>query len=269
MAVDAGLTAKDDDPGQFAGDESMSIFTLRQVETKQNDLYGLGVHTAAMADLITTVLRSGGPWARPENVRLGEQAWESGAWLDPSGVRLHRVVIADRLTPERLEAEKHSWRQLGEVCVYGLPMTVKFVTIGQQREGRHASPWSKGWLHPVGNRTLRFKKRDGTGLSGKGWKPIFREDVDQFSRDFWLDAMRTDGVMTDLMFDVEIPVPPKEAVVKIRKLAERKLERIYSTKETPEPQPSQCWGLTTCQFVNVCWQFRKEPTERDGFIRLR
>jgi hypothetical protein len=82
------------------------------------------------------------------------------------------------------------------------------LVIGQQRDGRHSAPWSRGYLHPVGNQNLRFRKRDGSGLAGAGWKSVYREDVDHLSRDKWIDAMEADGVLADVMFDVDMPLMP-------------------------------------------------------------
>jgi hypothetical protein len=123
-AVEFGLTSEDDDPGDAAGAELMSIFSLRQIETKQIQLYTLGMHFASLADILTTVLRSRMTYERPADGVLGNHGWTSGAWLDGDGTRLRVLRIVDRMTEERLAAEKHSWAVIGEQAVYGLPVTM-------------------------------------------------------------------------------------------------------------------------------------------------
>lgn len=264
-AVDEGLVSFEDDPGDLAGSRVMELFSMRQIETKQCQLYDLGLHFATLADILVTVLRKKMTYERPEDGVIGNHAWTSGAWLDGDGTRLRVLRIVDRMTEERLASEKHSWSVIGEHAAYGMPVTMTVVVIGQQRDGKHLSPWARGYLHTVGTQNLRFRKRDGSGLAGAGWKSVYREEADHLSRDKWIDSMQADGVMQDVMFDVDIPLLPKEALAKIKNLAEKKLNRIHSVKETPELSPSQCDWPTPCGYRLACWQFQK-PSERLGFL---
>lgn len=268
-SVIESLIQETDDAPQYAGDTFMTYCSLRSMDVKVTDLYSVGVHGACLADLITYLLRgSGVPWERPADVKLGEQVWESSAFREASGVRLRGIVIANSFSAERLGAEKHAWQVLGEVCAYEMPMTLTVVVTGASRDARCHGPLAKGWLHPVGNKTLRFKKRDGTGLTGASWKQVFREDVDYIDRDYWIECMKADGVLSDVIYTVEVPVPIKEVVTKVRRLAEKKLERILNTKERPEPQPSVCDAPVPCQFSSTCWQFQSQPREPE-YIRLK
>ena len=268
ISVDDALVCDDEDPGDYAGARVMELCSMRQIETKELNLYDMGCHTAALADILTTVLR--GPTVRlerPADEKLGEHVWVSSCFLEPSGVRLRRLIILDRISEEILTGIKRSWDVIGEACAYKMPVTAQIVIVGQQRDGRRLAPWSKGWLHQVGNQNLRFRKQDGSGLTGSGWKPVFREQVDYLSRDYWIDRMKGDGVLQDLMLEIEIPVPLAEIVKMVTGLAKKKLDRIYSTEKTPEPEISQCYGNVPCPFTSACWQFQ-EPSERLGFIRI-
>jgi len=80
--------------------------------------------------------------------------------------------------------------------------------------------------------------------------------------------MRSDYVLNDVLFEKEIKMPEQAMLSKIGHLAEKKLKRLADMTEIPDPTPSVCDWPTKCQFNNVCWQFRPEPTERDGFIRI-
>ena len=263
-AVDAGLLTEEEDPGQFAGDMVMTYAAERTLDIEGSQ-YTCAVHTAALADIVVTALRGSGPaWARPADLPMKTLTWTSSAFLAPSGVRLHRILMVDRWSTERYQAECHSWKGLGEMSVYQMPMTMTVVLIGQRRDGRHHSPWSKGWLHPQ-SRTLRIRKRSGE-FDGK-WTECWRETSD-FSRDHWLDHMRSDYVLNDVLFEKEIKMPEQAMLSKIGHLAEKKLKRLADMTEIPDPTPSVCDWPTKCQFNNVCWQFRPEPTERDGFIRI-
>lgn len=263
IAIDDGLLYDGDDPGQYAGDSIMSIAGERGLDFDGNR-YECAMHNAALANIIVTVLRSGRPWALPEDRKVKSFTWVSGCFVEPSGTRLRRVLCVDRWTDERKLSEMHSWRTLGEQAAYGLPMTLTVVLIGQRRDGKHHSPWSKGWLHPR-SRNLRIAKRSGEKFDGN-WIQCWREEQANISRDKWLDAMRADGVMHDVMFDVEVPVPDPAFLSKIGRLAERKMEAMTGTTEVPPPNISVCHWPTKCQFADCCWTFT-EPSEGD-FIKI-
>lgn len=264
-AVEAGLEYDgEEDPGQNAGDELMTIAAERGLDTSQADQYGQAHHLCSLADLLTFFLRPGGPWQRPEDARVGKAPWISSAFLDPSGTRLRRVVIVDRWSLERKRAEEHSWKAIGEVCAYEIPMTQTVLVVGQHRDGRRHSAWSKGWLHPMNN-TLRIQKRSGETFGG-AWKPVWREDLG-FSREKWLDAMTDDGVIGDLALEEEVKVPEKPERSKILDLMERKMTEIRKTVELPDPRPSVCDWPLPCQFLECCWNFT-QPSERNGYVRI-
>jgi hypothetical protein len=265
LAIEQGLTYDGpEDPGQIAGDHMMTLAASRGLDTHQSDLFGLSTHLATLSDFITWMLRSGEPWARPEDVKLGEQAWESSVFLNPTGTRLKRFVLVDRWSNDRELAESHSWRSVGETSAYGMPMDQTVIVIGQNRNGRRHGPFSKAWTHPV-SKQLRMRKRDGKGFDGE-WKPTFREDWEG-SREAWLDTMTSDGVLEDAVFHIESDAH-KEAK-KIRGLAEKKLTQMRETVATPDPSPSQCDDpINPCQFREACWSFQP-PSQALGFVRLQ
>jgi hypothetical protein len=263
-AVDEGVMSEEADPGQAAGDHVMTLAAERGLDIEGSGLYDTAVHMAALGDLITTILRTEKPaYARPEDRTVKSVTWRSGAFVEPSGVRLRRVVIVDRWNKDREMNETHSWRTLGEQSAYGLPMTLTIVLVGQRRENRHHSPWSKGWLHPR-SRNLRLRKRSGEGFGGD-WVQCWREEQENISRDKWIDQMHADGVMPDVLFDVDIPAPCPELASKIGKLAEKKLTELAGYTEPPEPRISGCFWPTPCAFRESCWTFT-EPSLKTGFI---
>jgi len=259
--IEAGLTSESDDPGQDAGDRVMSLAVSRPIETAQSDLLGLAEHTAALADMIVWLLRTGSPWQRPAPVRLGNHLWEPDSFLGPDET-LRRVVLCDRWSEERAIAECFDWRTL-EAAIYDMPMTLVVVVLGASRDGRRHGPLSKGYLHPVAQ-DLRFRKRDGGDFCST-WNTIFREDF-RGEREEWLQAMTADGVLEDHV--ILHPTDPSANQHAIRELAERKLARLSDTVALPEPQLQQCFDpIRQCPFRSCCPYFRM-PSETNGFLRV-
>jgi len=262
-AIDDGLQHDGPDPGQYAGDSVMTLASERGLDITGNK-FECAMHHAALADIIVSAIRSGGPWARPEDRKVKSFTWVSGCFIEANGVRLRRVICVDRWSEERKLSEMHAWRTLGEQSTYGLPMTMTVVLIGQRREGRHSSPWSKGFLHPR-SRNLRIAKRSGEKFDGN-WIQCWREEQENISRDKWLDAMRADRILNYVLFDVEVPSIDPAFQSKIGQLASRKMEAMAG-KEVPPPNISVCDWPSPCQFRNCCWEF-SEPSEKTGFIQI-
>jgi len=264
-AVTAGLLSSEDDPGQEAGDAVMTLSAERGLDTKQFEVYNQALHLASLSDLIVTVIRAQEPvWGRPVDQTVQSLPWVSNCFLERSGVRLRRVVIVDRWTQDRKESESHSYFSLGEIAAYQMPMTMTVIVVGQNRDGKHHSPWSKGYLHPK-SRSLRIRKR--TGEFKENWIQVWREEQDQLSRDLWIETMQEDGVFSDVMFEVDVPLPCAEVVSKIGRLIEKRLTRLQEMTEVPEPSISQCDWPVPCQFRLACWSFT-EPSEKNGFVRI-
>jgi hypothetical protein len=265
LAIEEGLGYEgEEDPGQISGDHVMTIATERYLDIPSLDQYGTAMHYAALADLIVFVLRTGAAWQRPEDTKVGREPWESSAWLNEAGTGLRRVVLVDRWNDERKLGESHSWKTAGECAAYGLPMKMIVVVIGQSRDGRRSTPWSKGWRHPV-NDVLRMRKRNGKGFDG-AWVPVMREDTD-YSRELWLETMTEDGVLADCLFEVDVEYSA-QGRSNIGRCAEQKLVQIREQKTLPSPHPSQCDDpIAPCQFRTECWAFR-QPSLETGFIKV-
>jgi len=262
-AVEEGLQSDSPDPGQLAGDELFTLASTRGLDIAVSDLYGAATHLAAIADLVTWVLRPDKDrWERPADVSIGREPWVSCAFVR-GNTSLRRVVLCDRWDGNRQLAEEHSWRTIGEIAAYGLPMTLMVAVLGSTREGRRHGPWSKAWEHPISH-GLRMKRRDGKGFSGD-WNAVFREDT-EYSREKWLDQMTQDGVLVDALITHEVAVP--EYIHKVRKLAEKKLSLIREMKIRPDPQISACDGPFPCSYREACWNFT-DPCEKLGFIQIK
>ena len=266
--IKEGLTSDRQDINESAGEKIMEISASREIVSDQYDLYNQIVHYASIADIVSCAIRkpSEPPWGISEPMSLpnGIQ-WQGSAFLSPDGLKLRRVVLATSWSDDRHYSEARSWYSLGEVCVYGLPMQEAIIILGQNRNGKRHGYWSKGLRHPV-NKKLRFRKRTDTATGFKSsWKEVWREDYDEISTKEWLEAMYADGVLQDICFSVEIPVPEKAARRRIVELAAQRLEEIYRTETLPPQQLSTCDFPIPCIFRNPCHS-GNSPSGKYGFV---
>lgn len=263
-AIEEGLTTEEKEPGQVAGDHIFTLAESRGIDCPDtNDLYGQAVHLAALADIVVHVLRTGGPWERPDDAEVGNQPWKSSAWLVANRTRLRRVVLVDHWTPERALAEATSWRSRGEVLAYNLPLDQVVIVLGQHRGNRRHGPWSKCWSHPL-NKELRMRKRSGEAFGGS-WVPKFREELD-VTREEWTQVMQDDGVLADCLIQVEVAIPTA-SVPELRVLQSAKVDAMTLRSSPPARRLSQCYWPIPCPYSDVCPSF-VDPSIRNGFIKL-
>lgn len=263
-AVETGLLTTAPDPPQTAHDHLMEIAVSRGFDIPQTNLLEHATHLAALAEIVTYLLRPDAEWERPENGEVGDQAWVSSAFLSNSHQNLRRVYLTDSWNESKLLAVANSWEVLGEMAVYEVPMYLHVISLGASRDGRRHGPLSKGMTHPVSN-GLRFQRRDGMEFT-KGWKPIFREDSG-FDLEEWIEVMTEDDVLTQTLQIIPFD-PPKEAK-RVREIISRTLEEVMVCGENPtppDPQFAMCnVANNPCPFRSCCPYFR-EPSIEGGFI---
>lgn len=237
------LTSTDADLGELAGSTVMGIADERGMDASPHMQHTAVLHTACLSDIITTAIRNKHkePWALAEDKYVASGVrWRSGAYLDPSG-ELRRVVLVHGWNDERHYKECHSWQTLGEICVYGQPMTMVVIVLGENRDGRRHGIWSKGLLHPSGNGQLRFQRKQFKQQGFKEtWLPIWREDHAEISRRKWLQAMLDDDVLRHVCFTVRVPIPEPRIRDRILKLATDKLSTLGRHKSLPGASLSVC-----------------------------
>ncbi len=267
-AIRAGIQSERKDFGECAGEECYALGTDPGLETAHYDVYSEVVHLACIADLVTTAIRkpTEGPWSVPGPVQLaGGALWTSGAYLDPSGSHLRRIVLASAWSDDRHYSECRSWFSMGEICAYGLPMQQVVIVLGQRRDGKRHSPWAKGVRHPM-NKKLRFRKKNAIKAGFKEtWEPVWREDHDEITTLDWLQAMLDDGVLPDVCFTVNVDVPSAATRQHIVDLAARKLDELDKMKTLPDEQLTGCDWPRPCIFRTPCHAGR-EPQK--GIFRV-
>jgi hypothetical protein len=272
-ALRAAVLTDRSDYGDLAGETVMELAESRGLETPSHNLYDSACHHAALADLLANAIRKpkDGPWSVPETLVRKSYLWHSGALLDPRGEFLRRFVLASSWSPERMFGECNSWRSLGEVVQYRMPMQMIVIVLGPHRDGKRHSPFTKGLLHPRSHK-LRFRKKSQSTSSEfkETWDRVWREDRAEILPHQWLDAMIQDDVLKEHLFVVDIPVPDESRCKELLEMAERKLKAIWSTlPSSPDRQLSGCFFPAQCQYVHCCHGKWKEPSEKGGFIPLQ
>jgi hypothetical protein len=267
-AIRTGLTESErQDFGERAGDEVMQLAEDHGLERRNHgEHYQSVINMACLADILVTALRkpSEPAWIASTPNTPG---WTSSAFLDAAGTHLRRVLCVSSWNDERHLSEVRSWYGLGEVCQFELPMQMAVAIVGQMRNGRRHSPWCKGLLHPHVRGLLKFKKQVRSTTEGfkDTWQVAWREEHAEIGREKWLEAMMQDDVLREHLFVVDIPVPGENEVMRIREMAQRKLEALARLSELPEKQLTGCEGpIHPCPFRICCWA-NPEATPEHGW----
>ena len=269
-AIRIGVTTEREDHGQAAGEHCYSLGSEPGLQTDHYEVYAQVVHLAALADIVSTVIRKPKekPWLLPEPRELASGiTWRSKAYLSPDGSHLRRIAFVSSWSDDRHYSEARGWRSLAEICVYGLPMQQVVCVVGQSRSGKRHSWWTHGLRHPE-NKKLRFRKRNQIEEPFKAtWREVWREDFDDITTQEWLQAMLEDDVLKDCCFNVSVPVPEKTARQQIVDLAARKLEIIGKMEAKPDQNLSTCDWPTPCPFRTPCHR-QESPSKKYGLVQI-
>lgn len=269
--LEAGVRAALQEPdrkdiGQLAGETLYELAVTKELETKQQDVHSQIVHLAALADIVSTALRgrSEAPWLVPDPV----DGWISNCLLSPDGSHLRRVIFVQNWSDERHYSVCRAWSSLGEVCHLAMPMQIAVIVAGQHKDGKYRSFWTRGLVHPA-NGKLRFRKKHQIDTPFKdSWQETWREDRDDITTQDWLQAMIGDGVLQDLCFKVDLPLPDKIQRQKIIDLEARKVDLINAMESLPDPNLSTCDWPTICPMRGPC-HANQEPSRKWGFVPVQ
>lgn len=193
---------------------------------------------------------------RRPNAKISDGVdWQFSGWQDQSGT-LHRWITVDKWDQDRAISEAHSWQVAGDVAVGGCPMTLHIIEIGQMRNGRRESPWSRTYKHPVIANRYQFKKKSGRELGGEWTKLYFADSPDSDAK-VWVDLMVRDGVIEELIKHCDIKQPSKEnsnrTLVDIRQMAQKAQEISGSDLATIPMYRTACDGIVTCVHQLACY----------------
>lgn len=254
----------------------MEQASTRGVQTNRDDPYDLAVHYGHLAEVLARAMRQ--PKADPLQIHKKMrghdwspvESWEPQSYLIDGGIRLMRFALVDRWDDNRALAELHSWRTLGDICVTGLPMTLRVLVIGHQHAGRRQSPWTRAKQHPY-TKQIRHRSRTRPTEELKGqWRNVYREDT-VIGPDAWVESMARDGVLRECAFDVRVRVPDAYQRERVLEDVQRVgKEMAWHTMEQFPMTRSACDDPVKgpCIFQAVCWAATEiTPTETGMFER--
>jgi len=188
----------------------------------------------------------------PVDIAEGVQ-WKFLSPKDDSGT-LHRWIFVDAWDDDRFTSELHSWYTFGDIAAAQSPMQLHVIEIGQRRNGRMISPWSRSHIHPIIAGRFRF-----TEVKGKEWKPFFFAD-NRISSEEWVGQMRREGLTERLIHHVSIAEPKKRHVEEFKRQVLQELEWMDKVSETvsdPMELPmsrESCDHPRPCPFLDICYK---------------
>lgn len=251
-AVEASMTAAD--PADGAKQAIIEMTQRLDVETGELSPISSVNHVATMAEVISLALRARLQRAsRFPPVKLGNHQWQSNLF-DCNG-RLIRLILAAYVDDDSLRSYAHSWQTIGELAALERPVTLAVVIIGAQRGGRRHSHWTKCFQHPVQKSSLRFAARKRDDGFTAGWKQVWREQTN-VSADAWLDQMRNDGVLDDLISTRAIQYNGGDArMVQARSDLVQIAEQVVRARTDAPMRRSSCdeIGRGACPWQAVCY----------------
>ena len=262
--VESGIVASDPCTGALDGVRSIT----GRLDVQTGELSALSVvrHVGFMAEVIALALsRKFGRFERIDPVTIGSNRWESNLFKDKRG-ELHRIFLVSSLDDDSLRSFAHSWGTVGELAALEQDIHLTAVVVGSQRGGRRHSHWAKCFQHPVQKSALRFARRKGGKAEGftEAWRDIWREQTD-ISADVWVDKMRDDDVLTDLIQSRRVPFRGDDhRMTQAREDIFKIIPQMEKASVDDPMRRSSCdeIGRSACPFQPFCWS-PKEVTMDD------
>jgi len=190
----------------------------------------------------------------PEPARLTSSIdWRFLSWADDAGT-LHRWLTVESWDADTLSRELHSWRTFGDLVMSGCPLVLHVIVLGQNRNGRFLSPWTRVYVHPAMT-NLRWKwiKPEDTT-----WKPVQLLDQHRLDTSEWIDQAWTQGAIQPLLQDQQVELPPENVVrdTKYQLIREASdMQRLVVERRPYIAEPmsrGSCDLYVPCIFQNVC-----------------
>lgn len=185
--------------------------------------------------------------------------WRFNSWADESGV-LHRWITVSSWDEDDLSREMHSWYTTGDLAASGQSMQLHVIKIGQVRDGRRASLWTRAWKHPsIPNLKMHFVRKDGKSF--RGWEPVHLADHREIDTDRWVDQMHVEGAVGQLMFTHTIRELSEKVCQDTQAQVLSEVEGMRRAVEDRETAPyhtlpmsrAACDFPTTCPYQFACY----------------
>lgn len=250
---------------------------------KDTGWYEVALHYAGIAQIVTDYLRApnGKDWRYPGQgvvsnfgfVHKGLSVdWVPSSYLEVGndGCYLRRVVYVSYWNEDRLYRELHSWRTIGDICVYRMPMVLDIVVLGASKGGKRHGYWTKARRHPH-SREIRFKRKHGREEFSQSWPTIWREEHPEVLQASWLLKMKEDGVLKEAYFQKRVSVPKDYHVDRVLEDIARISKIMRLAKETDPMNRSGCDWPMPCPMQDACyareWKELGDPSFRGMYER--
>ena len=240
----------------------------------------LGTVLTALSRLVLLTL------TRPSSIELstsGDVAWLPLSWQDDSGT-LHRWITCDAWDEEVLAREAHSWHVIGDMVMLDQPLQLHAIEIGQQRQGRRHSPWTRCYRHPMAAGGCRFQVKQKGGWTkprGEHWTHMWYSDQTKPDPEAWCDLMDSDHVTQSLLHHIAIAQPSKAQAGRIREeilqVAEE-MRRGLEAAATPQAPMLVAMARAACDpvggpcvFQMACFaeDYSQEGIASSGLYQIR
>jgi len=190
----------------------------------------------------------------PDPARLtSEIDWKFLSWADDSGT-LHRWVTVESWDDDTISRELHSWRTFGDLVMSGCPLVLHAIVLGQNRNARFLSPWTRAYVHPsIPNVHWKWVKPEDTT-----WKPVQLLDQNKLDVDEWIDEAWKQGAIQPLLQDQQVELPPENVVRDTKYQLIREASDMMRLIEERRPYIAEpmsrgaCDLYVPCVFQNVC-----------------
>lgn len=228
------------------------------------DAYGIDTYTLArdhvgmLGTVLTALSQASIPvFHEPEPIALTDRvSWKPLAWADDSG-QLHRLVTVSSWGQAEGTRQAHGWFVSGDMAALGVPMTLHAIVIGDVREGRRVSPWTRAWkCKTAPNIPYRFKKSKNSDAE---WTPYYAADFPVVGKFYtqWVERMHKEGIVEEVIRHAIMKQLDDAACVKLRTEIVSEAERMevdgWNGWEAMPMSRGACDGVVPCPLQQVCY----------------
>jgi hypothetical protein len=180
--------------------------------------------------------------------------WRFLSWADDSGT-LHRWVTVESWDDETLSREIHSWRTFGDLVMSGCPLILHIIVIGQHKNARFQSPWTRTYVHPaIPTLKWRWTKPEDTA-----WKPVQLADQHRLDTSEWIDEAWKQGAIQPLLQNQQVDLPSDLVIRDTKYQITREasdMEKLTLERRSYLAEPMSrgaCDLYVPCAYQTVCY----------------
>lgn len=204
------------------------------------------------------------------SVSLGDGfSWKVSSLADDSST-LHRWIACDRWDEDELSRQAHGWWAFGDMAATGRSLQLHVIEVGQIRNGRRESCWTRGYRHRLApNLPLSFRRPQSRD-------DVVVEHLADLRRDPepWVDALFKEGLVEKHIRHVTLECPPEEICEDtVRQMVDigREIESLRDSGSIWSAIPmsrSSCDGMVPCPWQDCCYSWPQREPEELGYVRI-